>query len=209
MNGINVMDMPNRVGNIVMPGGRPTPLIDIKAASELTVAAREAMRMDALKRALARAATKQIINADYSNALARVIRPTQDLNWGVNANQSWVTTALVAGTFNAFANSFQVPVNQLLVIYGISTYEASPSLSEMRFERGSAGQGGILSIVNLQTEYDKLEFEFYLSKGVLYDPQDIVYIGGLPFKANANGEAWILHGYTIEPIGVTLAAQPE
>jgi hypothetical protein len=194
---------------IAMPGGRPLPLLDIIPSSYLSLGSREAMKRNCITQALKRAVDKRIINDDYSNAIIRQIRPTFDLNYGVNANQSWVTTALVAGTQNAVVNNFQVPVNQLIVIYGLSTNEASPSISEWAFQRGTTGGGGINERAGVQRLYNQLEVEGYLSKAVLYDPQDIIYITALPFKANANGEQWVLFGYTVEPIGLTIATSPQ
>lgn len=197
-----------------MPGGAntddgmPIPVIDINPASALTNTAREAMRLDCIRRGLQRAKEKGVINQDGTDAIVRQIRATADLNFGANGNQDWLTTALVAATRNAVVNSYQVPVNQMIIIYGISTPEASPSLSEWRFQRGTAGQGGLFAIVNMEAIYDKLEHEVYMSKAILYDPQDIVYIDAMPFKANANGERHILHGYVIESLGISYSALP-
>lgn len=195
-----------------MPGstdnGEPIPVIDINPASALTNTAREAMRLDCIRRGLQRAKEKGVINSDGTDAIVRQLRATADLNFGANANQDWLTTALVANTRNSIVNSYQVPVNQMIIIYGISTPEASPSLSEFRFQRGTAGAGGLFAIVNLEAIYDKLEHEAYLSKAILYDPQDIVFIDAMPFKANAAGERFILHGYVIEGLGISYSALP-
>lgn len=198
--------------NIIMPGmegsATPVPVVDINAASALTNSAREAMRLDCIRRGLERAKEKGVINQDGSDAIVRQLRATADLNFGANANQNWLTTALVAATRNNIVNSVQVPVNQMVIIYGISTPEASPSLSEFRFQRGTAGAGGLFAIVNMQAIYDKLEHEAYMSKAVLYDPQDIVFIDAMPTKANAAGEVYVLHGYVIESLGISYSALP-
>ena len=195
--------------NVVMPGGQKIPLSGVTVASEMTMQSKETVRLDSIRRAMARAASKGVINSDYSNAVVRELRATADMVFGANAAQDWLTAALVANTLNSVVNNRQVPVNQLFVIYGISTFEASPSVGEVTFARGTTGAGGINLIVNLQKGYDKLETQFYLSKAVLYDPQDIIFIQFLPFKANANGERYVLHGYVIEPVGTTFAVQPD
>lgn len=193
---------------IVSTSQRPLPLIDVIPGETLTVSARNAIKADCLTRGSARAAEKKLVNPDYSNLIIRQIEPTLDLNWGTNANQSWLTTALVSGTLNSFVNSFSVPVWQIIVIYGIIYPEASPSVNRINFFRGTAGQGGLLTSVNVAGNQAYLENVSYLSKAILYDPQDIVFIQGLPWKANANGEQIILMGYCFEPVGQNLATVP-
>lgn len=200
----------NSVGpSVIAPGTQPAPVIDLIPQDILTATARDMMKKDCIARGLKRAAEKRIINTDYSNAVVRALRPTADLNFGVNSNQNWTTTALVAGTRNNIVNSFAVPTWQIIVLYGISTPEPTPSVCEVRVQRGTAGQGGILSIVGLQAMYEQLEVGGYFSKAILYDPQDVVFIDAMPFKANAAGEVYVLHGYAIEPIGQNIAAQPD
>lgn len=190
------------------PGGFIPPIIDIVPIELLTASARATMKQNAWWLGLKRAAAKNVVNSDFSNAIIREIRPTADLNFGANANQDWLSTALVSGTYNAIVNNFQVPVNKLLVIYGMSTFEPNPSIGEIQLARGTGGSGGVNTIINLQQLYQMLEFEVFFSKGILYDPQDIVYWSALPFKANALGERYVFHGYVIETVGTTIAAQP-
>ena len=184
------------------------PLSDIVPTSTMSISDRNNYRLDSIRRAIARAKEKGVINADGSNAVIREIRPTADLTFGANANQDWLTAAMVAGTLLTVVNNRQVPQNQLFVIYGISCIEAAPAVGEVTIARGTAGAGGINLIVNLQSLYDKLEQEAYFSKAVLYDPTDIIFIQFLPVAAAAGGQRYILHGYVVEPVGTTFAVQP-
>lgn len=203
------------LGNVTIPGQvgpqgaqASAPVVDIRAASELTTAVRDAQRVATIRDALARAAEKRIINLDYSNAVVRQIRAAFDLNYGANANADWLTGALVAGTGNTIINNRQVPVNQLFVFYGMNTYEASPVVSEVLFQKGTGGSGGLLAIFNLEYMYNKLENEVYFSKAIMYDPQDIIFLTYTCNAAAAGGQRYVLEGYSVEPVGIVLPNRP-
>lgn len=201
---MNNYGMSGPAGN--SPDDSGAPIVSLVPISDLSIEARRAYRRDAVDRGLRRAAEKKIINSDYSNAIVRELRPDSDLNFGAVTFNQWLTTALIAGTLNTLVNNTQLPVNQLIVIYGVSHHEASPSLGEFQFDRGTGGGGGIIEIVNVEPYLNRLENEFYLTRAIAYDPADIIFIQAMPYQSNANGERWQLHGYVFEPIGVTLPA---
>lgn len=182
------------------------PLVAVIPISDLTLEQRRSFRLDALTRAIRRAADKRIINQDInSNGLARQIRPDSDLNFGGVTYNQWITGATTAGALITLVNSTQVSNRQLVVIYGISHNEPIPGLGEFQFSRGTAGGGGMMAIVDVAPYLNRLENEFYLSRAILWDPQDIIFIQAMPYITNALGERWVLHGYTIEAIGDTIA----
>lgn len=212
---MNFQTLGGPLSNVTVPGqvgpngaDATAPVVDIRAASELALSVRDAMRVACVRDGLARAAEKRIINQDYSNAVVRQLRPTFDLNFGANANQDWLTTALVAGVANNIINNRQVPVNQLFVFYGINTFEAAPVAAEVQFQKGNAGSGGLLGIFNLEYLYNKLETEGYFSKAIMYDPQDIIFTTLLPIAAAAGGQRYFLEGYSIEPVGIVYPNRP-
>lgn len=200
---------PQEVGrdmNIMFPGNGDTPVADLLLADRLSLAARQSVRMNCVRLGLQRAAEKRIINQDFSNAIVRQIRPTFDLAWGVNANQSWYSGANVAGVATVLVNNTQIPVNRMFVFYGVQLFDAQPGWTELTVQRGTTGSGGLLMISNLQTLYNALEPEGYFSKSILYDPQDIMYVTAMPYITNALGSGLVLLGYSIEPIGLVYPA---
>lgn len=200
--------------NAVTFQGQPLPLVSAWPCGELTQAQKQEMRLNTISVTLQRAIDKRLMDA--GNSVVRQIRPFQDLLTvalttalsGLVTFNQWVTGALVAGTIDTYVNSL-LPNNKMMAFYGLSIADPIQGTSEVIFQRGPAGQGGIQAIATLQNGYSHLETEWYLSKCVIYDPQDTVFIQDMPFVTQPLGQHIVLNGFTFEPVGNTLAAPPQ
>jgi hypothetical protein len=188
-------------------GGRP--VVAAIPIADLSLEQRRSFRSDVVNKALARAADRRVVNADLSNAVVRQLMPDTDLNFGAVTYNQWLTPPLVASTLLSIVNNTTVSIRQLICIYGISHNEPIPGLGEFRFSRGTSGAGGMMAIVDVAPGFNRWENEWYLSRAILFDPQDVIFIQAMPFITNALGERWMLHGYAIEALGDNIAIKIE
>lgn len=183
-------------------GGSGFPLIDVIAEKDVTIAERNAFRVDAQNSVLERAMSKRIIS-NNAEAVVRSVRPDDDLNAGAVAYEQWLTAALVASTIYTYVNA-ALAADRAIVFYGISIPEPNPAISEVRFRLGPAGASQLFT-ANIQHIYAGEETSGYFSKVSGYDPLDTMFIQLMPFLTDAGGQIVILRGYVAERSGATIS----
>ncbi len=123
------------------------PLIDVIAEQDVTIAERNAFRVDAQNVVLQRAMDKKIVQSQQE-AVVRSVRPFADFAAGGVGFEQWLTAALVAGAVNTYINA-AMPANQVAVFFGVALPVANPAISELRFRLGPAGASQLLT-ANIQ-----------------------------------------------------------
>lgn len=178
----------------------PLPFSGIIPSNELSLEERRRHRTDALAAVEHRAINVKRIGAGPEEIVLRDIIPDIDLGL---ANRWFRTGALVAATINTYVN-VALAVQRCLVIYGVSVESPTLDCSFIYFRSGPAG-ATTRGIANLEYLNVRLETMGYLSKCVLWDPQETVFIQLWPRLTNALGDRVILHGAIAEPVGETVS----
>lgn len=182
--------------------GSGPPIIDALAEEDVPVSSRDGARMDCQDSVLNRAIDKRIIS-DRAEAVVRMIRPDDDLNFGSVTYEQWLTGALVAGTALNVVNA-ALTNNKVIGIFGFAIVEPNPAVSEFRFMMGPNGASQLFT-VNIQQILANRDIKGYFSKMIGYDPLDTMYINLMPFLTDANGQIVVLRGYTAERTGNTIS----
>jgi len=176
------------------------PFSGIIPTSELSIEERRAFRADAIQALQTRAIEVKRIGNNPNEIAIRDILPLTDL---ALANQWWITPAVVAGAVTNYVNS-PMAAMRALVIYGVGVESAAPACSFMWFRSGPAG-ASTKGVANLESLYTKLEPDGYLSKAVLWDPLETVFIQVWGRIAAAGGERIPLRGAIAEPLGESIS----
>lgn len=178
---------------------------------DLQLEDRQALRK-AARDALVFAATANGVGivTDSSGLTVRIIEPTGDLAFGANANNTFLTAALVANTESAVVNQ-TLPNNVYHVFYGVGIETVLPNVTPasvlLRFLQGSSGS--TILRVHLEELYSNgnqnAPFVGWFSYPVLYKPSQAEWIGLTPRIAAAGGERVVLYGYIGENRGRNVA----
>jgi hypothetical protein len=175
------------------------PFSGIVPSNELGVEERRAMRENALHALNDRAINVKRIGGNQNEIAIRDIIPDTDF---ALANRWWITGAIVAGAVTTYINA-AIAAMRMVVFYGVSVESAAPACSMIYFRSGPAG-ATTRAIGNLEVLYSKLETDGYLSRAVIYDPQETAFVQVWGRVASA-GERIILRGAIAEPVGESIS----
>jgi hypothetical protein len=177
----------------------PLPFSGIIPSGDLSIEDRRRFREDALTSLQHRAINVKRIGNNPDEIVIRDIIPDTDLGLG---QRWWITAALVAGVVSNYINA-ALAAFRAVVFYGVNVESAAPACSHIYFRSGPAG-ATTRGLANLECLYTPMESDGYLSKAVLYDPQETVFIQLWPRIASA-GERVILRGAVAEPLGEAIS----
>jgi hypothetical protein len=171
-------------------------------SDEMSVTDKREMKNMAMKAGMTRALFKGF-GSNPAELAVREIRPSIDLPTAFAAGDRWIFPA-TPGAVAAFTTTVwineRVPVNTILVFYGVALESANPQISEILFRSGPNGAGRTAGVFNVESCYTKMESDGYLSMPITYDDQETIYVQVINrIAVPAAGTIVTLRGYAIEP----------
>lgn len=139
-----------------------------------------------------------VLQRPIEDIVIRDILPGADLALN-SGNNKWISPALTANAYTTFFSQ-QLPVTQLMSVYGAVVLQSSPTVTGLKFLRGTAQTIGLY---NIEAQFGSSIFVGSITRpNLIWNPQDTAVC---QLYATATTAQWVvLLGFIAEPVGINV-----